>query len=105
MRSLTSPGPVLLALVVIAALMRLYQFQGPLLDRLYVKQVYEANHARNIAAPPLDPLRSTLDFLDDTGQKMELQEEVPLYNALVAQAITSAASASGSDASGAWRRR
>jgi 4-amino-4-deoxy-L-arabinose transferase-like glycosyltransferase len=83
LRSLTSPGPALLGLVVIAALTRLYQFQGPLLDRLYVKQIYEANHARNIAAPPLDPLRSTLDFLDDHGQKMELQEEVPLYNALV----------------------
>ena len=77
-------GPKLLlgVLVVVAALTRLYHFQAPLLDRLYVKQIYEANHARNIARPPLNPLRASLDFLDEEGGPMELTEEVPLFNGL-----------------------
>jgi hypothetical protein len=78
-------GPKLLlgVLVVVAALSRLYHFQAPLLERLYVKQIYEANHARNIARPPLNPLRASLDFLDEEGGPMELTEEVPLFNGLV----------------------
>jgi Dolichyl-phosphate-mannose-protein mannosyltransferase len=78
-------GPKLLlgVVVVVAALTRLYHFQAPLLDRLYVKQIYEANHARNIARPPLNPLRASLDFLDEEGGPMELTEEVPLFNGLV----------------------
>jgi 4-amino-4-deoxy-L-arabinose transferase-like glycosyltransferase len=70
-------------LLVVAALPRIYHFQAPLLDRLYVKQVHQANHARNIAHPPLNPLRAGLDFLDEAGGRMELTEEVPLFNGLV----------------------
>jgi 4-amino-4-deoxy-L-arabinose transferase-like glycosyltransferase len=78
-------GPKLLLglLLVVATLPRLYHFNAPLLDRLYLKQVYEANHARNIARPPLNPLRASLDFLNETGGRMELTEEVPLFNALL----------------------
>jgi len=50
---------------VAAALVRLHQVQAPLLDQMYVKQVYVANKARNIARAPLAPLRDTLDFLEE----------------------------------------
>jgi 4-amino-4-deoxy-L-arabinose transferase-like glycosyltransferase len=71
------------ALLAVAALMRLYHFQAPLLDQLYVKQVHVANHARNIARAPLNPLRFSFDFLDEQGRPMVLTEEVPLYNGLL----------------------
>lgn len=74
---------LLLALLAVAALMRLYHFQTPLLDQLYVKQIHVANHARNIAKTPLNPLRFSFDFLDEQGKPMVLTEEVPLYNGLL----------------------
>jgi 4-amino-4-deoxy-L-arabinose transferase-like glycosyltransferase len=67
----------------LAALTRLYQWQAPLVDQMYVKQVFVANKARSIASPPLNPLRSALDFLDPDGRRMELTEEVPLYTGLL----------------------
>jgi hypothetical protein len=74
---------LLAALLAVAALERLYHFRGPLLDRLYVKQVYVAHLARNIARPTWNPMRCRFDFLDTSGNQMELYEEVPLYAALV----------------------
>ncbi|MDR3635949.1 MAG: glycosyltransferase family 39 protein [Isosphaeraceae bacterium] len=74
---------LLAALLAVAALMRLYHFQTPLVDQLYVKQVHVANHARNIASPSWNPLRFSFDFLDERGDRMVLTEEVPLYNGLV----------------------
>jgi hypothetical protein len=79
----TGPKLLLLLLVVVSVLTRLYHWRAPLLDRLYVKQIHQANHARNIARPPLNPFRASLDFLDESGGRMELTEEVPLFNALV----------------------
>ena len=73
----------LAAVLVASALVRLYQLQVPLLDQMYVKQVYVANKARNIARAPLAPLRDTLDFLDDRGGRMHLAEEIPLYPGLL----------------------
>jgi len=73
----------LAAVLVAAALVRLHQVQTPLLDQMYVKQVYVANKARNIARAPLAPLRDTLDFLDDRGGRMRLAEEIPLYPGLL----------------------
>ena len=69
----------LAAVLVASALVRIYHLQVPLLDQMYVKQVYVANKARNIARAPLAPLRDTLDFLDDRGARMRLAEEIPLY--------------------------
>jgi 4-amino-4-deoxy-L-arabinose transferase-like glycosyltransferase len=74
---------LLVAMLAVAAVERLYQFRGPLLDRLYVKQVYVAHLARNIARPTWNPMRCRFDFLDARGEQMELYEEVPLYAALV----------------------
>lgn len=74
---------LLAALLAVAALMRLYHFQTPLVDQLYVKQIHVANHARNIARPSWNPLRFSFDFLDERGDRMVLTEEVPLYNGLV----------------------
>jgi len=50
---------------------------------MFVKQVYVANKARSIARPPLNPFRDTLDFLDESGARTRLTEEVPLYTGLV----------------------
>src|SRR4051794_34738140 len=69
---------LLAAILVLATLTRLYDIRGPLIDQMYVKQVYVANKARNIAQPPLTPLRNALDFLDPHGERMKLTEEVPL---------------------------
>jgi hypothetical protein len=82
-QTLHGPKLLLCALLVVAALTRVYHFQAPLLERLYVKQVHQANHARNIARSPLNPLRASLDFLNEDGSRMELTEEVPLFNGLV----------------------
>ncbi|HEU5115475.1 MAG TPA: glycosyltransferase family 39 protein, partial [Isosphaeraceae bacterium] len=48
------------------------------------KQVYVANKARSIARPPFNPLRNTLDFLDDDGHRLVLTEEIPLYTTMLA---------------------
>jgi hypothetical protein len=70
--------------LLLAVLVRLPHIASPLADNLQVKQVYVANKARSIARPPLDPLRTTLDFLDDRGQRLALTEEVPLYTGFLA---------------------
>ncbi len=70
-------------LLIVATVMRLHHFQGPLLDQLYVKQIYEANHARNIARAPLNPFRMSLDFLNEDGDRMVINEEVPLFNGIL----------------------
>lgn len=90
---------LLIALLVAAALLRLYHLQGPLLDRLYVKQVYVANLARQIAGPPWNPMRCQFDFLDEHGNQMKLYEEVPLYGALLGGATTFSENTSGSGGS------
>ena len=71
------------ALLLAAILMRLNHLQGPLLDQMHGKQIHVANHARNIARAPWNPLRFTMDFLDQSGNPMMLTEEFPLYNGLV----------------------
>jgi hypothetical protein len=57
---------------------------APLADNLQIKQVYVANRARSIARPPLNPLRSALDFLDIRGGRIAITEEAPLYTGLLA---------------------
>jgi len=73
----------LLAILLLATATRLYHFQAPLMDQMFVKQVYVANKARGIARPPLNPFRDSLDFLDESGSRTRLTEEVPLYTGLV----------------------
>lgn len=69
----------LAAILAYALTVRLYQLDAPLADHLQAKQVYSANKARQIAKPPFNPGRLTLDLLDDDGHPMALVEEVPLY--------------------------
>lgn len=76
-------GAMLGTLLVAAILMRLNHLQGPLLDQMHSKQVHVANYARNIARAPWNPLRFTMDFLDERGSAMMLTEEFPLYNGLL----------------------
>lgn len=88
MDALGTNGPagrrlLLPAILVLAALTRLYHFQAPLMDQMFVKQVYVANKARSIARPPLNPFRDSLDFLDPSGDRTRLTEEVPLYTGLL----------------------
>ncbi len=84
------PGPArpskwaIAGLLALATLTRLYQFQAPMADNLQAKQVYVANKARSIARPPFNPLRNTLDFLDDDGHRLVLTEEIPLYTTMLA---------------------
>lgn len=75
---------VLAAILALATITRLYQFQGPMADNLQAKQIYIANKARSIARPPFNPLRNSLDFLDERGMRIVLTEEVPLYTGLLA---------------------
>ena len=76
----------LTAMLVGATLVRLHNLGVPLLDQMYVKQVYVANKARNVARAPLAPLRDTLDFLDPQGDRMRLAEEIPLYPGILGAA-------------------
>src|SRR5690349_4094473 len=68
----------LLFILILAIGLRLHRLQAPVLDQMYAKQIYVANKARNIAGPPLAPLRNTLDFLEEDGERIRLTEEVPL---------------------------
>ncbi len=77
------PRLALAILLSLAALIRLYQFQAPMADNLQAKQVYVANKARAIARTPWNPLRNTLDFLDEQGHRLTLTEEIPLYTGLL----------------------
>jgi 4-amino-4-deoxy-L-arabinose transferase-like glycosyltransferase len=79
---------VLPAILVLAALLRLYHLGGPVLDGMSVKQVYMANKARAIARPPFNLLRNDFDFLMDDGSREVLTEEAPLYTGLVAAAYS-----------------
>ena len=89
--ALETPGkkawPWLLCVCLIAAGLRLYHLNAPLADNLQAKQTYSSNKARNIARAPFDPMRLSLDLLDDTGRPMDLAEEVPIYIGLVAAAF------------------
>lgn len=72
------------AILVLAAATRLHHLSAPMTDSLQAKQVYVANKARGVARPPFNPLRSSLDFLDASGDRTRLAEEVPVYPALLA---------------------
>jgi hypothetical protein len=77
---------VLAGILLLAVGTRLYHIDAPLLDQLYTKQIFSANKARNIAGPPLDLLCHDLDFLDDSGNRTQLVEEVPAYIGIVGTA-------------------
>ena len=74
----------LLAIVAISLGMRLRSLNRPLADSLQAKQVYVANRARNIALPPFDPFRSSFDFLNTNGHRLEFTEEFPAYTTILA---------------------
>jgi hypothetical protein len=74
----------LVGLLAVAALVRLYHVGSPLADGPQAKQIFVANRARGIARPPFNPLRNSLDFLDQDGRRLELTEEVPVYMSLLA---------------------
>lgn len=74
---------LLAAVLLVATATRLYQFDGPILDQLHVKQIFCANKARNIARSPRSAVWNSFDFLDARGDRMTLVEEVPLYTGLV----------------------
>jgi hypothetical protein len=69
----------LFAVCALAIGLRLYHLGAPIADNLHAKQAYSSNKARNIARVPFDPMRLSLDLLDDTGAPMQLAEEVPVY--------------------------
>ncbi len=79
----TRPGLVLGLILALATVTRLYHLNRPMADNLQGKQVYVANKARAIAGPPFDVLADRLDFLDESGRRIELIEEVPLYTGLL----------------------
>ncbi len=74
----------LLAILAGSTLVRLPHFARPMADSLLAKQAYVANRARSIARPPLNPLRSSLDFLDADGARMAFTDEVPVYHTMLA---------------------
>lgn len=76
-------GWILAAILMVAAATRLYKIDSPLLDQLYVKQVYVANKARSIAQGEWNPLRDSLDFLDERGERNRLIEEVPVFTGIL----------------------
>jgi hypothetical protein len=69
--------------VALALATRLYHIKAPLVDQMFVKQVFVANKARSIAGPPFDPFASRFDFLDENGARLQLVEEVPAYTGIV----------------------
>src|SRR6516225_1902364 len=77
------PWLLLAGILLLALLTRLYHFTGPLVDQMFVKQIFVANKARSIAGPPFDPLANRFDFLDENGQRLQLVEEVPAYTGVV----------------------
>ena len=74
----------LLAILALSLAVRLHNISRPMADSLLAKQAYVANRARSIAVPPLNPLRSSLDFLDAGGRRMEFTDEIPAYHTLLA---------------------
>ena len=74
---------ILAAILIVAAATRLYKIDAPLLDQLYVKQVYVANKARSIAQGEWNPLRDSLDFLDERGRRNRLIEEIPVFTGIL----------------------
>lgn len=74
----------LLAILAGSVLVRLPHINQPMADSLLAKQAYVANRARSIARPPLNPLRSSLDFLDADGARMAFTDEVPVYHTMLA---------------------
>ncbi len=74
----------LLAILAGSVLVRLPHFDQPMADSLLAKQAYVANRARSIARPPMNPLRSSLDFLDADGARMAFTDEVPVYHTMLA---------------------
>lgn len=74
---------ILVGILLLTAGVRLYHVGAPLVDQMFVKQVFVANKARAIAGPPFDLLCNRFDFLDDQGERMRLVEEAPLYTGLV----------------------
>ncbi len=77
----------LAALLALAAIIRCYHLGAPLADSMEAKQIFVANRARSVARPPYDPMRNSLDFLDQNGRRMELTEEVPIYANLLGSAF------------------
>jgi len=75
---------ILAGLLLLTVLLRLPYLAAPIADHLQAKQSYTALRARAISRPPFNPLRQSLDLLDDQGQAVRLVEEVPLYCTLVA---------------------
>ena len=73
----------LVAILAASAGVRMHHLGEPMADSLQAKQVYVANKARSIAREPVDPLRNTLDFLDEKGERTPLIEEVPLFTGLL----------------------
>ena len=74
----------LLAIVAISIVVRLPHWNRPMADSLQAKQVYVANRARNIAQPPFNAFRSSFDFLDADGHRLEFTEEFPAYTTILA---------------------
>jgi 4-amino-4-deoxy-L-arabinose transferase-like glycosyltransferase len=77
----------LLAILALGLIVRLPQLHAPIADHLQAKQAYSSNKARNIARTPFNPMRLSLDLLDDQGRPMELAEEVPLYIGMLGAAF------------------
>lgn len=73
-----------LAVCALACALRIHHLDAPIADNLQAKQTYSSNKARNIARVPFDPMRLSLDLLDDAGQPMQLAEEVPVYIGVLA---------------------
>jgi hypothetical protein len=83
------PWLLLAGILLLALLTRLYHFTGPLVDQMFVKQIFVANKARSIAGPPFDPLANRFDFLDENGQRLQLVEEAPVYTGMVGMLYSS----------------
>jgi hypothetical protein len=82
-RASLRPWMLFAGILLLALLTRLYHINGPLVDQMFVKQIFVANKARSIAGPPFDPLANRFDFLDENGQRLQLVEEVPAYTGVV----------------------
>ncbi len=73
----------LVSILLLAGLTRLYHLSAPITDTLAVKQVYTANKARSVARQPWAPQAWTLDFLNESGERMFLTEEIPVYSGIL----------------------
>lgn len=81
--SFVRPWMLVAGVLLLALVTRLYHINGPLVDQMFVKQIFVANKARSIAGPPFDPLANRFDFLDENGERLQLVEEAPVYTGLV----------------------